>query len=703
MKSNPASLSFLALVLLLLHSSALPGESFGAAPESADVVIYGGTSAGIAAAVQVHRMGKSVIVIEPSDRVGGLTTGGLGQTDIGNKAAIGGIAREFYEDIAAHYEDDSAWKWQRRDQYKSGGQSRTAQSETAMWTFEPSAALSVYQSWIDRHQIRVDYGKRLDRSSVMTTRSSPARILSIRMESGETYRAQMFIDATYEGDLMAAAGVSYTVGREANEQYGETLNGVQTRMAHHHQLRKGIDPYVVPGDPGSGLLPHIDPRGPGEEGGADHRVQAYCFRMCLTDHPENRIPFHKPEGYEPLWYELLLRNYEAGENSAPWINSSMPNRKTDTNNRLGFSTDFIGQNYDYPEASYEEREAIVAKHLLYQQGLMWTLANHPRMPEKIRDQVSRWGMCKDEFEAGNGWQNQLYIREARRMVSDFVMTQKHCQGVAVEDPVGLAAYTMDSHNQQRYIDENGHVRNEGDVQVGGFPPYGISYRSIIPQRREVSNLFVPVCLSASHIAFGSIRMEPVFMVLGQSSATAAVLAIDDEVAVHDLDYEKLSQRLLKDQQVLQHVGPKPTPGIDPATLPGIVVDNRQAKTEGGWATSSSTAEYVGLDYLHDANAGKGDGKVRYQAELKQPGRYRVALLWPVFSNRASNTRVIVTDAAGETHEFRVNQRDPQTKGRAELGEFDFGNVAIVEISNADSDGHVIADAVQFLPMDKSND
>lgn len=668
--------------------------------DTVDLVVYGGTSAGIAAAVQAKRMGKSVIVIEPSQRVGGLTTGGLGQTDIGNKAAIGGIAREFYEDIATYYQDAAAWKWQSSQQYRGGGQSKTAANESAMWTFEPSAALSIYQNWIQRDQIRVDYGKRLDRSAVTLTRSVPARIIAIRMESGETYRARMFIDATYEGDLMAAAKVSYTVGREANEQFGETLNGVQTRMARHHQLRTGIDPYVVPGDSSSGLLPHIDPQGPGEEGSADHRLQAYCFRMCLTDHPENRIAFQKPAGYQPVWYELMFRNYEAGENAAPWINSNMPNRKTDTNNRLGFSTDFIGQNYDYPEATYEEREKIVAEHRLYQQGLMWTLANHPRVPQNVRNEVSRWGMCKDEFKDGAGWQDQLYIREARRMVGEYVMTQMNCQGLAVEDPIGLAAYTMDSHHQQRYVTEDGHVQNEGDVQVGGFPPYGISYRSIVPKRKEVSNLFVPVCLSASHIAFGSIRMEPVFMVLGQSAATAAAIAIDDQVAVQDVVYERLATRLAEDKQVLTYDGPKPKPGIDPKTLDGVVVDNLDAKIEGGWSASNSTPDRIGIDYLHDNDAGKGDCVAAYRAEFKQPGRYRVNLFWPVYSNRASNTPVTVVDASGTRHRLHVNQRDPKSGGRASLGEFDFGSDALVEIRNTDSDGYVIADAVQWIRVDE---
>jgi hypothetical protein len=530
-----------------------------------DVVVYGGTAAGVAAAVQARRMGKSVVLIEPSRRLGGLTSGGLGQTDIGNKAAIGGLARQFYQAVRTHYNDPAVWKWQRREQYMDSGQTRTAAGEDAMWTFEPSVALQVLATWVKDYQLDVVYGERLDRGSgVALTGSIPWRILSIRMESGRTFRGRMFIDATYEGDLMAAANVSYTVGREANSVYGETLNGVQTRQAKYHQFVPGVDPYVQKGNPASGLLPFLDPEGPGPEGAGDKRVQAYCLRMCLTDHPDNRIPFHKPADYDPLWYELLLRNFEAGESGMPWINSSMPNRKTDTNNRTGFSTDFIGQNYEYPEATYDQRERIAARHRLYQQGLMWTLANHPRVPEQIRREVARWGMCKDEFTepaaplrvgGAAGWQDQLYVREARRMVSDYIMTQHHCQGrQKADDPVGLAAYGMDSHNVQRYVDAQGQVRNEGDVEVGGFSPYPISYRSIVPQADECANLLVPVCLSASHIAYGSIRMEPVFMVLGQSAATAAAQALDEEVPVQRIDGDKLRRRLLSGHQILEWKG-----------------------------------------------------------------------------------------------------------------------------------------------------
>ncbi len=530
-----------------------------------DLVIYGGTSAGMAAAIQAKRMGKSVILIEPGSRIGGLTTGGLGQTDIGNKAAIGGISREFYEGIKTYYDNPKNWKWQSKEEYLDGGQTRTKKSESAMWTFEPSVALKVYEDFIKNEKIELVLNQKLDRTNGVV--KIDGKIISIKMLSGEEYHGKMFIDATYEGDLMAAAGVSYTIGREPNAMFKETMNGVNTKFtdttmtglsahnAMNHNFVDGVDPYVIKGDPGSGLLPCINPDGPGNEGAGDSHVQAYCFRMCLTDHPENRIPFGKPKNYNELDYELLLRNYEAGEEGFPWINSKMPNRKTDTNNRTGFSTDFIGQNYDYPEATYEERGKIIERHRQYQKGLMWTLAYHPRMSEHIRKEVSRWGTSKDEFDREDGWQQQLYIREARRMIGEYVMTQYNCEGLeVVEDVVGMGAYGMDSHHIQRYVNADGFVKNEGNVEARVKEPYPISYRSITPKKEECTNLLVPICLSASHIAFGSIRMEPVFMVLGQSAATAACLSIDENTSVQDLDYQWLKSQLLADKQRLLWVG-----------------------------------------------------------------------------------------------------------------------------------------------------
>jgi len=544
-------------ILLVSCSTNKPRQN----QQEIDLVVYGGTSAGIAAAIEAKRMGKSVVLIEPTSRVGGLTTGGLGQTDIGNKRVIGGISREFYQNIKTYYDDPANWKWQKKEEYLDGGQTRTQKNENSMWTFEPSAALKVYHDMLKEAEIQVEYNQKLDRAKGVRKKGN--QIVSITMLSGKTYRGKMFIDATYEGDLMAAAGVSYTVGRESNSQYGETLNGVHTwdtdttmtghksRNSINHNFVRGVDPYLVKGNKSSGLLPNINPNAPEPHGAGDNKVQAYCYRMCLTDHPDNRIPFAKPANYNERDYELLIRNYEAGEKGFPWINSGMPNRKTDTNNRTGFSTDFIGQNYAYPEASYEERGRIAERHRDYQQGLMWTLAYHERMPDFIKKEVSRWGTSKDEFEREDGWQQQLYVREARRMVSDLVMTQYHCEGLQeVEDPVGMGAYGMDSHHIQRYVTEEGFVKNEGNIEAHVAAPYPVGYRAIVPKQSECANLLVPICLSATHIAFGSIRMEPVFMVLGQSAAVAASLAIDKNLAVQDVPYGDLRKVLLDKKLVL---------------------------------------------------------------------------------------------------------------------------------------------------------
>jgi hypothetical protein len=676
-----------------------------AAAQTYDVVIYGGTSAGIAAGIQVRRMGGSVVVLSPESRIGGLTTGGLGQTDIGNKAAIGGLARDFYRRVRAYYADPAHWRWEKQEEYRDSGQSRSAAGEEAMWTFEPSAALAIMQGLVREFDVPVITQARLDRTPLVAGRpqvrgviKEGARIVAIRLENGDVYRGRTFIDATYEGDLLAGAGVTYLVGREANSQYAETLDGVQTANSRHHQFFPHVDPFVEAGNRASGLLPGIDPAGPGTEGGADHRVQAYCFRMCLTDHPENRIPFTKPADYDPLLYELLLRNFEAGETGEPWINSSMPNRKTDTNNRTGFSTDFIGQNYAYPDADYAERKAIVQRHLSYQQGLMWTLANHPRVPEHIRKEVSRWGLCRDEFIEGNGWQEQLYIREARRMVGPYVMTEHNCRGkVIAEKPIGMAAYTMDSHNVQRYVAADGSVRNEGDVQIGGFPPYPIDYRAIVPRQEECDNLLVPVCLSATHIAFGSIRMEPVFMVLGQSAATAAMQALAADVPVQQLDYAALRQRLLADGQVLEHVDP----GVQALKLlDGIVVDDQQATLTGPWIGAHSVRPYLGTGYHHDGNSHQGECTATFAAQLP-PGRYDVRIAYVPNGNRATNIPIEIQHA-GETAKVTLNGRQALKKGDIDrsLGEFPFDGRGTVIVSNAGTNGYVVIDAVRFVPVKK---
>ncbi|WP_201301066.1 FAD-dependent oxidoreductase [Sunxiuqinia indica] len=547
---SPFSILVLRCTIILFLMPGLSSCQRAGNSNEADIIIYGGTSSGLAAAIQAKRMGKSVIVLEPSGRIGGLTTGGLGQTDIGKKHAIGGIAREFYQNIRKYYDNADNWNWQDRSEYKDGGQTRTGESEDAMWTFEPSAALIVFQNMVNSEAIDIRFNHRLDLIQEVTKEGG--KIMSISMENGEAFRGKMFIDATYEGDLMARAGVSYTFGRESVSQYGESLNGVQTKRATHHQFKDGVDPYVIAGNPESGLLKNVFEEA-GEEGSADKKIQAYCFRMCLTDLPENRIAIKKPAGYDEQEYELLFRAFEKADLWPLFIMSKMPNRKTDSNNYGCFSSDYIGMNYDYPDGDYETREAIIKAHKNYTLGLLWTLANHPRIPQKIRDEYKKWGLPKDEYIEYDNWSPQLYIREARRMVSDYVMTQHHCtqDSISAELSVGLGAYTMDSHNVQRYLTSDGFVKNEGNIEVGGFGPYPIDYRSIVPKKDECSNLLVPVCLSATHIAFGSIRMEPVFMVLGQSAATAASLAIDNQVNVQEVEYRQLREKLLDYKQRLQ--------------------------------------------------------------------------------------------------------------------------------------------------------
>jgi hypothetical protein len=507
---------------------------------SYDLVVYGGTSAGIIAAVQASQMGLSVVVVEPSHHLGGLTTGGLGRTDVGRADAIGGMSMEFYRRIRRYYDHEDKWTFESK---------RVPEGE-AMFEFEPHIAMKVYQEMLHEASVPVVKGERLILSKRGVEKKGN-RIEGIIAESGNIYHGSIYIDATYEGDLMAMAGVSYHVGREANSKYDETLNGIQKVRTHNHIFPGFVDPYVVPGNPTSGTLPGVHNEDPGRDGEGDHRVQAYCFRMCLTDAPENRVPFEKPPGYEEIEYELLFRNFEAGENRVPWLPGMMPNRKTDTNNRWGFSTNKIGINYEYPDGNYAKRASIIEEQEHYQKGLMWTLANHPRVPADIREEVGKWGLTRDEFTDKNGWPPQIYIREARRMVGEYVMTEHDCRRTRIaNDPVGLGSYQMDSHNVQRYITSQGCVQNEGNIEVSPRGPYAISYRSILPKRTECSNLLVCCAVSSSHISFGSIRMEPVFMVLGQSAAIAAAQSINNGIDLHDIAYPDLKVQLEKNGQRL---------------------------------------------------------------------------------------------------------------------------------------------------------
>ena len=520
---------------------------------TADIIIYGGTSAAISAAVEAKRSGKSVIVVSPDIHLGGLSSGGLGYTDTGDKRVIGGLAREFYHRVWQHYNTEEAWIWQKKEEYGNKGQGTPAMDgeNRTMWIFEPHVAEKVFEDLIKEEQIRVDRDEWLDRENGVEMKDG--NIVSITTLSGKTYSGKMFLDATYEGDLMASAGVSYHVGREGKEVYGEEWNGVQTGILHHkHWFQSDISPYVVPGDPSSGLLPRVSGEDPGERHSGDNKIQAYCFRLCMSNYPDNRIPFPKPEDYDPMNYELLARSLETGRKD--WFEKfdAIPNHKTDTNNHGPLSSDNIGMNYDYPEATYERRKEIIKEHENYQKGLLWFVANDPRVPEDIQSEMQKWGLAKDEFTDNGNWPHQIYVREARRMIGEFVMTENELlKKRPTPKPIGMGSYTMDSHNVQRYIKPDGFVQNEGDIGVSTNGPYSISYGTLVPKKEECKNLLVPVCLSSSHIAFGSIRMEPVFMILGQSAAAAAVLAIDENAVVQEVDYDKLREVLLAKGQILE--------------------------------------------------------------------------------------------------------------------------------------------------------
>ncbi|MCX6333007.1 MAG: FAD-dependent oxidoreductase [Bacteroidia bacterium] len=519
----------------------------------ADVIIYGGTSSAVATAVQVKRMGRSVIIVSPDKHPGGLSSSGLGFTDTGNKEVIGGIAREFYQLIYQHYQKPGSWKWQKQSEYGNKGQGSSAidGEKRTLWIFEPHVAEEAFEKMISENKIRVFRDEWLDRETGVLKKDG--KIITIRTLSGKTFKGRIFVDATYEGDLMASAGVSYTVGRESNSIYKETWNGVQKGIFHHgHYFKDKIDPYKIPGDPSSGLLPRISSIVPGENGSGDNKIQAYCFRLCLTQNTENSLPIEKPDGYDSTQYELLVRLSETRWDEFFGKYDPIPNAKTDVNNHGPFSYDNIGMNWDYPEASYERRKEIINEHILYQKGLLYFMATDLRLPASVRETMNKWGFAKDEFTDNGNWPYNIYVREARRMTGEYIMTENDVLGKrTVPRPAGMGSYTMDSHNVQRYVTPEGFVQNEGDIGVKPERPYQIDLGSIMPKEKECSNLLVTVCVSCSHIAFGSIRMEPVFMILGQSAGTVAAMALEKHKSIHGLKYEEIKSKLESDGQILE--------------------------------------------------------------------------------------------------------------------------------------------------------
>jgi hypothetical protein len=641
----------------------LPASVHARTVIEADLVVYGATAAGIVAAVQAHRMGRTAVVIDPGTHLGGLTTGGAGVTDTGTGAAIGGIAGEFYRRVHARYE-------------------RTGLTATLppRYRFEPHVASAVVDDLLEGTNVVVYFGQRLTRVDRRGT-----RITGVATDSGRLFRAPVYIDASYEGDLMDGAGVRWTLGREGNAVYGETLGGV--RLGQRHQFTLPVSPYRVDGDPASGLLPGIA-RELAPPGSADPAIPAYSYRMCLTVSGE-RIPFTRPDGYDPDDYELLWRCVERGWTGPYFSARTVGGHKTDSASNGPISTDHIGFNGEYPTADYARRAAIAAEHRRYQQGLLWFLTQDPRLPSAVRSVTGAWGLAADEFTTTGGWSPQLQVREARRMVSDQVMTERHCRGRArVSDPVALAGHAIDANGCQR-VAVDGRVRNEGDVTAAVPDPYPVSYRSIVPSAAECTNLLVPVCLSTSHVASGSLRTEPVTMVLAQSAATAAVMAAADGIAVQDVPYPALADRLQADGQILRW----PVPGVE------VIIDNGYAagvRRRGRWRRHTHVPGYHGGDYEDDGNTAKGVTSMRFIPRLPADGRWTVQMRWTAGTDRASNVPVDIHHAGGVTTR-RIDQRE---SGGAwvPLGSFRFsaGRQGSVLLRTDGTDGYVIADAVRFV-------
>lgn len=690
------------LVLFILFSVLLTVKStvgYSQDEYEVDICVYGGTSAGVIAAYTAEKLGKKAMIIEPGKRLGGMSSGGLGYTDIGNKFAITGLARDFYRRLGNHY------------------------GKFEQWTFEPKVAENIFKDYVRRggytvlfeHRIK-DVIKDNNRVTEIILEGASDRTREIRV------RAKMFIDCGYEGDLMAKAGISYVTGREDNKEFDETINGVQ--LMDGHQFPNDVDPYVIPGKPRSGLLWGISDDKLPSTGKGDKRIQAYNYRICLTSDPLNRVPVTRPVDYDSTRYELLVRLFKKFPDRKTlndyFIWSRMPNQKTDINNRGGFSTDLIGMNYEYPDASYEKRAQIIREHESYTKGLLYFYGHDLRVPDTLRQQMLQWGYPRDEYVENGNWSPQLYIREARRMRGQYVMTQHNCQGRGVvKDGIGLAAYTMDSHNCQRIV-VDGMVKNEGNVEVGGFGPYPISYGAIVPKKSEAENVFVPVCLSATHIAYGSIRMEPVFMVLAQSAATAAVMAIDNNKAVQDIDVAVLQNYLKNDPLADGSVAERLTDNEDKSS---VSVTGRWIRVnEGGYGSSFllTSSEMNRQRHVAPQPPGKpGDNpkpshagqssqpetmSVRFTLDTDQP-RFRVYMYIPRVPN--STTRMPVKIFNGESTRSLV--LDPtrlsiegQTSGEwVDLGEVEIKNKKpYVEVSTENLQGTIVADAVLWIPVKK---
>ncbi|HYF36148.1 MAG TPA: FAD-dependent oxidoreductase [Prosthecobacter sp.] len=670
---------FLLLILTLAPS---------AVHAAADLVIYGGTPAGLSAGIAAAREGASVVIIEPTRWIGGLVTGGLTHTDKGKEETIGGLPREFFTRAAA----------------KPG---------TPMWYAEPQTNMATFQVMLTEAGVKVITGQ-----SLQSITKTGTRITSLTTTDGATHEGSVFIDATYEGDLMAKAAVSYIVGRESSAQYGESLAGFHPMPIRPRTVEVmesdcpgigGTGPSYIHGTPAS--IPALDDKGEPifgvyradpklKPGDADNLTQAYNFRICVTQRPDIFVPFPKPAHYDAARYELLARLIKA----FPGIRfgrlfhlGKVAGDKYDLNAQGLFSTDYPGANTAYPDGDAATRARIWQDHIDYIQGMLWFLGHDERVPKALRDQTNSWGLCKDEFTDNNHWPYALYVREGRRMIGEYVMTQKDLQtDIFKDDSVGMGSFVIDCHIVQRIVAEDGTIRDEGSFQDAPALPYQIPYRSLTPKRTECENLLVPVCLSASHIAYCSLRMEPVYMALGHASGLAAVMAKKANTSVQAIDVPDLRKKLLDQKAVLELASLANM--VRSSQLPGIVMDDSEATTTGHW-TGSAYGNPVNGSSRHDENTDKGAKSITYTLKVPAAGRYEVRLSYAPAANRASNVPVTIQHAES-TAKATLNQRKepPIDKLFVSLGTFPFAPTkpAVITISTENTNGYVGADCVQLM-------
>ncbi|SKB02071.1 FAD dependent oxidoreductase [Prosthecobacter debontii] len=664
-----------------------------AATES-DVIVYGATPGGFCAAIAAAREGASVILLEPTDHVGGVNTGGLSFSDSNQtvRSTVMGLFDEWHSRVEKDYQArgiELPYKVSVKDQSK--------------WTYEPSVAMRITQQMLDEAKVQV-----LTQRVLKSTVKEGARITSVQTTNGE-FKARVFVDATYEGDLMAAAGVSWTIGREGKKAYGESYAGKQ-----YPKTKMPINGFDAEGK----LLPLLttDDAGPEEDG--DQNVMVYSFRLCVTKEAANRVPFPQPANYDPARFEAV-RRYFAVEKRPHilWDLYELPNKKFDANNGIGkqFSMGLVGACNGWSEADEAGRAKIWEEHKQYTLELYHFLTTDPAVPEHLRQELGEYGLCKDEFPAYDHWSPQLYVREGRRMKGLYVLSQRDIlEQPEKEDPIVISSFPIDSHDCQRVALKDGGVINEGTIMPVRIPgrrhgyAYQVPYRSILPEAKECDNLLVPVALSCTHVAISSIRVEPTWMILGQSAGIAAALAAKQDTTVQALPYPALKERLLAQKQVLDlpmlpelPPEPKGPVSIAPASLPGLVLDDAQAELVGSWSSSSGFKPYIGTGYMHDNQVGNGRSKAIFRFKAPQAGDYEVRMAYSAHATRAQKVPVLIVSGGKETT-LLADQTQPLPSGEAfrSIGRVTLSQEgeSTITVSNAGTEGFVIMDALQLLPV-----